>query len=160
MYIFFLLLFVFFFSDIPIDTNVTAIACTDEDLGPNGNFSFEIVSGNFGKKFRLDDNRVVVNDRLDHENEHEYSLEIHVTDHGVPNNVAVVMVTLYVKAKNEFAPVFQHSNYTVNISEATAIGKYIREFSFSKFHGRIAPLSIGLRENKNLPSEKITTLNY
>ena len=70
------------------------------------------------------------------------------------------MVTLYVKAKNEFAPVFQHSNYTVNISEATAIGKYIREFSFSKFHGRIAPLSIGLRENKNLPSEKITTLNY
>lgn len=51
MYIFFLLLFVFFFlPDIPIDTNVTAIACTDEDLGPNGNFSFEIVSGNFGKE--------------------------------------------------------------------------------------------------------------
>ena len=150
MYIFFFAFVYFFFSDIPIDTNVTAIACTDEDLGPNGNLSFEIVSGNFGKKFRLDDNRVVVNDRLDHENEHEYSLEIHVTDHGVPNNVAVVMVTLYVKAKNEFAPVFQHSNYTVNISisEATAVGKFIRKFLFQNFMAELHPLSIGLRGNK------------
>ena len=146
-FVLFFLLFCFF-SDIPIDTNVTAIVCTDEDLGPNGNFSFEIVSGNFGKKFRLDDNRVVVNDRLDHENEHEYSLEIHVTDHGVPNNVAVVMVTLYVKAKNEFAPVFQHSNYTVNISEATAVGKFIRKFLFQNFMAELHPLSIGLRGNK------------
>ena len=45
-----------------------------------------------------------------------------MTDQGVPSQVTVVMVTVYVKAVNEFTPVFQYTNYTVNISEATAIG--------------------------------------
>lgn len=101
---------------------MTSLSCSDEDLKPNENFSFAIVSGNTGNKFRMDDNRVVVNGAVDHENGSEYSLEIHVTDHGVPSHVAVVMVTVYVKAVNEFTPTFQYSNYTVSISEATAIG--------------------------------------
>ena len=106
-------------------TNITSVACTDEDLGPNGNFSFTIDSGNTGSKFRMDSNRVVLNGALDHETESEYSLEIHVTDQGIPIHVTVVMVTVYVKAVNEFTPVFQYLNYTVNVSEATAIGLLI-----------------------------------
>ena len=70
----------------------------------------------------MDDNRVAVNGALDHENGSEYSLKIHVTDQGVPSHVTVVMVTVYVKAVNEITPTFQYSNYTVSISEATAIG--------------------------------------
>lgn len=132
---------IFFSPDISLDTNVTAIACSDEDLGPNGNFSFEIVSGNYGNKFRLDDNRVVVNDALDHENGSEYGLEIYVTDHGVPNNIAVVMITVYVKAKNEFTPMFQYPNYTVNISETTAVGEFIFEFPFQNFTRELHPLT-------------------
>ena len=110
------------FTDVAVGTNVTSIMCSDEDLGPNGNFSFTTVSGNTGNKFRMDSNRVVVNGALDHETESEYSLEIHVTDQGFPSHVTVVMVTVYVKAVNEFTPVFQYLNYTVNISEATPIG--------------------------------------
>ena len=111
-----------YFTDLPVDTNVTSITCSDDDLGPNGNFSFTIVSGNTGNKFRMNSNRVVINDALDHETESEYGLEIHVTDQGVPSHMTVVMVTVYVKAVNEFTPVFQYSNYSVNISEATPIG--------------------------------------
>lgn len=103
-------------------TNITSVACTDEDLGPNGNFSFTIDSGNTGNKFRMDGNSVVLNGALDHETGSEYSLEIHVTDQGTPSRVTVVMVTVYVEAVNEFTPVFQYLNYTVNVSEATAIG--------------------------------------
>lgn len=103
-------------------TNITSITCSDEDLGSNGNFSFTIVKGNTGDKFRMDGNIVVINGALDHETGSEYSLEIHVTDQGVPSHVTVVMVTVYVKAVNEFTPVFQYLNYTVNISEATPIG--------------------------------------
>ena len=104
---------------------MTSLTCSDKDLGPNGNFSFAIVSGNTGNKFRMDDNRVVLNGALDHENGSEYSLEIHVTDQGVPSHVTVVMVTVYVKAVNEFTPTFQYTNYTVSISEALAIGKLL-----------------------------------
>ena len=107
---------------------MTSLTCTDEDLGPNGNLSFTIVSGNTGDKFRMDDNTVLVNGDLDHESQSEYSLEIHVTDHGVPSHVTVVIVTVYVKAVNEITPMFQFSNYTVTISEATAIGEFILPF--------------------------------
>ncbi len=75
---------------------MTSLACSDDDLGPNGNFSYAIVSGNTGNKYRMDDNRVVVNGALDHEYGSEYSLEIHVTDQGVPSRVTVVMVTVHV----------------------------------------------------------------
>ena len=115
---------------------MTSLICTDEDLGPNGNFSFAIVSGNTRDKFRMDDNRVLVNGDLDHENQSEYSLEIHVTDHGVPSHVTVVIVTVYVKAVNEITPKFQFSNYTVTISEATAIGKFILSFISIELDGR------------------------
>ena len=73
----------------------------------------------------MDDNTVLVNGDLDHESRSEYSLEIHVTDHGVPSHVTVVIVTVYVKAVNEITPTFQFSNYTVTISEATAVGEMI-----------------------------------
>lgn len=112
-------------ADIPFGSNVTSLTCTDDDLGPNGNFSFAIVSGNTGDKFRMDDNRLLVNGDLDHERQSEYSLEIHVTDHGVPSHVTVVIVTVYVKAVNEITPTFQFSNYTVTISETTPIGELI-----------------------------------
>ena len=112
----------FCFTDLAVGTNFTSITCTDNDLGSNGNLSFTIVSGNTGNKFRMENNRVVVNGELDHESGSEYGLEIHVTDQGVPSQVTVVMVTVYVKAVNEFTPVFQYTNYTVNISEVTAIG--------------------------------------
>ena len=103
---------------------MTSLTCTDEDLGPNGNLSFTIVSGNTEDKFRMDDNIVFVNGDLDHESQSEYSLEIHVTDHGgVPSHVTVVIVTVFVKAVNEITPTFQFSNYTVTISEATPVGE-------------------------------------
>lgn len=73
----------------------------------------------------MDDNRISVNGDLDHESQSEYSLEIHVTDRGVPSHVTVVIVTVYVKAVNEITPTFQFSNYTVTISEATDVGKII-----------------------------------
>ena len=117
--------YLFLLADLPFGSNVTSLTCTDEDLGPNGNFSFAIVSGNTGDKFRMDDNRLVVNGDLDHESQSEYSLEIHVTDHGVPSHVTVVIVTVYVKAVNEITPTFQFSNYTVTISETTPIGELI-----------------------------------
>ena len=104
---------------------MTSLTCTDEDLGPNGNLSFAIVSGDPGDKFRMDNSTVLVNGDLDHESQSEYSLEIHVKDHGVPSHVTVVIVTVYVKAVNEMTPTFQFSNYTVTISEATAVGEKI-----------------------------------
>ena len=73
----------------------------------------------------MNDNSVLVNGDLDHESQSEYSLEIHVMDHGVPSHVTVVIVTVYVKAVNEITPMFQFSNYTVTISEAADVGTII-----------------------------------
>ena len=126
-------------TDLPLESNVTSLTCTDEDLGPNGNLSFAIVSGNTGGKFRMDGNRIVVNGDLDHESQSEYSVEIHVADHGVPNHVTVVIVTVYIKAVNEITPTFQFSNYTVTISEATTVGKISCLSTSMELDGRLFP---------------------
>ena len=44
----------FYFTDLVVGTNFTSITCLDNDLGPNGNLSFTIVSGNTGNKFRME----------------------------------------------------------------------------------------------------------
>jgi hypothetical protein len=106
-----------------VGSNITTIICTDQDqLGPNSQLTYTFGSGNTGNHFKLENNTIVVVSNLDHETTNEYSLVVHVSDGGSPCLVTVVMVTVYVRAKNEHTPVFQYSNFSTNISEWTAIG--------------------------------------
>ena len=146
------------FTDLPLGSNVTSLTCSDKDLGPSGNFSFTIVSGNTGNKFRMDDNRVIVNGALDHENGSEYSLKIHVTDQGIPSHVTVVMVTVYVKAVNEFTPKFQYSNYTVSISEATAVGKFNFFFIFNYLNLKVSSKRYPQQNQRTCQASKLKSI--
>ena len=102
---------------------MTTLICSDKDQGLNGELTFQIASGNTGNNFRLDNNTLYVNSQLDHETASQYNLEIEVTDKGEVSKTVVAVVTIYVTAENEHTPVFQVSNYSVNVSEATQIGK-------------------------------------
>ena len=109
-----------------VGTNILFLSCSDSDdfaagISPN----VFIESGNFGDRFSVESQRLMLVSSLDIETRQNYSLEVNCTDNGSEerNTLAIVFISLL--SANEFSPLFQNDVYEVSISESATVGTEI-----------------------------------
>ena len=102
----------------------TALACTDDDIGSNGDIVFEIVSGNNDNAFQIHPNGSLTTLQvLDYDTGvQRYQLTVNVSDAGTPAESVEVAVVVVVEAVNEFSPAIEGSPYSVSVVENSRIG--------------------------------------
>ncbi|XP_078678305.1 protocadherin Fat 4-like [Branchiostoma floridae x Branchiostoma belcheri] len=113
-------------------TNVATLSCDDLDSGVNDDLVYAISGGDGLGQFAVSTAGVVSvvkdgTDDLDFETTQTYSLEIQVSDSGVPALTTTVQVGVTLTDVNEYAPDFDPdasavSSYSINIAEDVAVG--------------------------------------
>ena len=107
---------------VPIGTTVITVSASDGDMGLNAMINFDIQSGNDGDKFRVfPDGHVIVNNKLDYEDEKKYVLTLLASD-GKNNDTAQLTVTI--NDENDNNPEFKINNGVHNPEFATKNGVY------------------------------------
>ncbi|XP_066284596.1 protocadherin Fat 4-like [Branchiostoma lanceolatum] len=113
-------------------TAVATLVCDDLDSGVNDDLVYAITSGDGLGQFAVSTVGVVSvvkdgTDDLDFETTQTYSLEVEVSDSGVPALTTTVQVGVTLTDVNEYAPDFNPdasavSSYSINIAENVAVG--------------------------------------
>jgi len=109
---------------------VYQLSATDKDSGANGNIIYEIISGNTGESFKVENqNDIVIKNSLDRETVNKYHLEIKATDNGLklPNtiNYSMFNLTIDVIDENDNQPAFTKDLYEVNLKENTPVDSLV-----------------------------------
>ncbi|XP_067132550.1 cadherin-related tumor suppressor-like isoform X1 [Centruroides vittatus] len=119
-----------------IGTRLILDTATDKDIGVNDvTTDYRIVSGNEEEMFRL---LVTTNPsgetpylhlettgRLDREVKSFYVLNVSAKDGGVPARYGYLQVNINILDVNDNPPIFDHSDYSVNVNESTPPGTSI-----------------------------------
>ena len=104
------------------------VVCTDADSDSNGNVTLQITNGDANNVFAIQDSGIIiVQQRLDFEEERSYQLEIECQDNGSPQLASQATVIISVINFNEFGPVFNQTRYLFSVSESTPPGTPIGE---------------------------------
>lgn len=108
------------------------MSANDNDEGTNAEFSFSVENedGSESTVFTIDaaSGALRVASTVNAEEQVRHTLNITVTDHGIPPLASSVLVNITVDDVNEFHPVFLNDNITVEISEAIQAGEIIAHF--------------------------------
>ena len=114
-------------EDTPVGTTVVKLTAADADSGLAGTnaLQFNIIQGNEGNAFSLSDNAIVLDTDVDSETVTNYILVVSASDQGVPILSSNTIVSIYVKAVNEYTPVFSISNDTVSVDESISVGELV-----------------------------------
>nr|XP_006817814.1 PREDICTED: protocadherin Fat 4-like [Saccoglossus kowalevskii] len=106
------------------ETAIVTLTTTDADLTANSVHTFTIESGNIDNVFRLDNNILKIDKKLDHEVLDLYKLTIRAHNLGDASSelTADATVTVNVLSENEYTPKFDHETFTVFISEDVILG--------------------------------------
>ena len=112
-------------DNIPVGTLLTVLSTTDRDSGPNKEIEYEIVSGNGGNAFTLDQNgQIRLRNPLDADLKNKYLLEVAATDKGSPTRLSTRhTVIINVLKYTESLPVFNPSIYTRTVMENIPVGQ-------------------------------------
>ncbi|XP_068141663.1 LOW QUALITY PROTEIN: cadherin-related tumor suppressor [Drosophila tropicalis] len=114
-------------------TRLLLDAATDADTGENGvTDQYEIVDGNVDHKFRLVTTTNPSGDtsylhlettgNLDRESRGYYNLNISARDGGSPPRMGYLQVNVTILDVNDNPPIFDHSDYSVNLNETVQPG--------------------------------------
>nr|XP_023660997.1 protocadherin-16-like [Paramormyrops kingsleyae] len=105
------------------------LRATDQDAGANGKIKYWISAGDPNSDFSLDSSSgVLSNSRpLDRERKSSYTLTVVAQDHGTPPLTSTAVVDVAVLDINDNSPRFQHSSYTVDISEDVPVDSVLLE---------------------------------
>ena len=104
-------------------TSIASFACTDNDLGSNGETSFQIVTGTM---FNITTTGIVeLLQPLDFETTESYNVTIICIDGGLPSLSATATLIVLVTGVNEYAPQFDNSMYNFTIPETLAAGEIV-----------------------------------
>ncbi|XP_035677124.1 protocadherin Fat 4-like [Branchiostoma floridae] len=116
-------------------TAIVTLVCDDLDSGVNDDLVYAITDGDGLGQFAVSTAGVVSvvkdgTDDLDFETTQTYSLEVEVTDSGVPALTTTVQVGVTLTDVNEYAPDFDPdasavSSYSINIAENVAVGSAV-----------------------------------
>ena len=111
---------------VPQGTGVSALRCSDKDLGTNGTagLTYAIISGDPHQRFQVSSTGIIsVRNRLDQVSETNFLLTVQAIDGGRPSGltaIATVNITTYPVAST--APKFEFPSYTININDPVAKG--------------------------------------
>ncbi|XP_016147488.1 protocadherin Fat 1 [Sinocyclocheilus grahami] len=110
-------------EDLPVGTSVALLRAADSDSGFNGKLLFVISGGDFDSRFTIDSDTgwLKVFEPLDRETTDHYTLNITVYDLGLPQKSSSHMVNVNILDVNDNSPEFLQSEYSVDISEDTAM---------------------------------------
>ncbi len=110
-------------EDLPVGTSVALLRATDSDSGFNGKLLFVISGGDFDSCFTIESDTgwLKVFEPLDRETTDHYTLNITVYDLGLPQKSSSHMVNVNILDINDNSPDFLQSEYSVDISEDTAV---------------------------------------
>ncbi|CAD5125875.1 DgyrCDS14066 [Dimorphilus gyrociliatus] len=98
---------------------------SDKDLDQNSILKFDIIGGNTGKKFSIDQhNGELRAEPLDREEKASYTLTVLARDNGSPSKSSSATLTVLVNDENDNSPIFS-SNYDISIPEDVDVGKEI-----------------------------------
>ena len=105
---------------------VITVNATDGDIGFNAAFEFTIVSGNEPYAFFIehDTGRIMVSGKLDFESKKSYTLQINVSDRGIPQLTTLELATVFIIIldANDHAPVFVPEDYRISVLENVTVG--------------------------------------
>ena len=105
---------------------VTTVNATDGDIGFNAAFEFTIVSGNEPYAFYIepDTGRIMVSGELDFESKRSYTLQINVSDQGIPQLTTSELATVFITIldANDHPPVFVPDEYRISVLENLTVG--------------------------------------
>ena len=129
-----------------------SLSCSDDDLGPNGDITLTIESGNEEGSFEiLSSGSLRTLRELDFdEGAQRYELTVNVSDGGSPAESVEVSVTVLVQAVNEFTPVIEGAPYSASVVENSGIGVSVLQLHVSDgdnsdhAHGRLNFEIVGL----------------
>ena len=109
------------FEGTAVGTVLGTVTASDSDVGENARISYSIVV-KYRDVFLIDplSGNLKVAKALDRERVEIYILNVSATDHGIPPMSAYAEVYVNVLDRNDNAPQFSQSMYSVSISEATA----------------------------------------
>ena len=111
----------------PLDTTVVELLATDADAGIAGTdgLQFSITRGNIGSVFAISGNVIVLTSDIDAETRANYILTVSASDQGKPVLSSNTVVSIHVRATNDYPPTFSVINDTVHIKENANIGMSI-----------------------------------
>lgn len=113
----------------PPGYRVTAVSATDKDIGPNAEFEFVVVDGNFPHAFYVDpyNGTVLVSGILDYEKKNSYRMTVEVYDRGNPpkKGKEIAYVEITVTDANDNAPVFIPKEYKKKVPENLPVGEEV-----------------------------------
>lgn len=103
----------------PVGATILVVTATDADNGPNGMVRYYISGGNDQQAFAVDElsGTVTILKPLDYDLVQEYHINITARDRGFTPKKTVAMLTVTLTDINDNAPVFNQSEYHVNLSE-------------------------------------------
>ena len=107
-------------------TLVSTITATDKDLGIHGEIRYFIISGNINNSFALNSitGALTVDQNIDRETVSFFSLEVRVSDRGIPQSRAdTTTINITVSDVNDNAPIFRPNSYSVLLREDLPIGQ-------------------------------------
>ncbi len=113
-----------------VDVPLFTVSAADADHGSLGEITYEIVSGNNAKIFKLDPNSGEMSlsrslDREEREDGGRYELEVRASDGGVSDTQrSQITVVVEVVDDNDYPPHFEYSSYEISIYESphSAVG--------------------------------------
>lgn len=112
-------------------TSVFSITVTDTDNGANGETTLRIIKGNEeGYFFHLSlpaygFNEIQVARQLDRETIGKFNLTFEAVDNGTPRRSSTAYIIVTVNDANDHPPEFEHTEYTVSLSEFTKPYSYV-----------------------------------
>ena len=107
---------------------VARVSASDMDESRNNrNIVYNIVSGNDNNTFQIASStgEIILLNELDREKQAKYELVTLATDRGSPSKNTTSSVIIEVLDVNDHVPVFNQSEYLVNVSEALDVGAVI-----------------------------------
>ncbi|XP_057205827.1 protocadherin Fat 1 isoform X2 [Triplophysa rosa] len=111
-------------EDLPVGSSIALLRASDSDSGFNGKLLFVISGGDFDSCFTIESDTgwLKVYQPLDRETNDHYTLNITVYDLGLPQKSSSHMLDIDVLDANDNSPEFLQLEYSVDISEDTAVG--------------------------------------
>ena len=114
------------FENMPSGTTVLQVFTTDQDVGRNADISYAFVSSPYADHFVINSSSglVTTSRPLDRETISLYELTVIAVDNGLPHPLSLtVSINVTVLDRNDEAPAFTTSNYSVFISEGAPLNQ-------------------------------------